>query len=251
MSSCPKVGQDMSAPSQAIVNNKLLQLLPAFDFEQVAEYLEYIELPQGTQLGKRHEPIDYIYFLTSGIGSVVAASPEGHRAEAGLFGREGYIPTSAALGRDVNVHDVEVQLEGAAYRIGFADFRRLHMQNRNISVLVARAIEAFSAQLAYTALTNAVHDNTERLARWLLMCHDRVGGNEIALTHEYMALMLATRRSGVTTSLHVLEGNGYIRSTRGLVTIRDREALQEFASDSYGRAEEEYQRLMNGLFQDE
>ena len=79
--------------------------------------------------------------------------------------------------------------------------------------------------------------------------HDRVEGDEIALTHEFMSLMIATRRSSVTSALHVLDGNGFIRSTRGLVTVRNREGLEGFAHDAYGRPEEEYERLMVGLFE--
>jgi CRP-like cAMP-binding protein len=88
----------------------------------------------------------------------------------------------------------------------------------------------------------------ERLARWILMCHDRISGDELSLTHEYISVMLAVRRPSVTTALHVLEGNGFIRSTRGIVTIRNRTALEEFARDAYGRPEEEYRRLMKDLF---
>lgn len=237
----------MSSPSP--IQNKLLAILPPEDYEQFAAHLEYVDLPQGTPLGKRHEKIEHIYFLTSGMGSVVVSSPEGQKAEAGLFGREGFIPTSAAVGSELSVHDTGMQLNGTGFRIKFADLRMLQMENRNIALLMARAIEAFAAQLAYTALSNAVHDNTERLARWLLMSHDRSSDDEIHLTHEFMSLMLATRRSGVTTSLHVLEGNGFIRAQRGLITIRNRKAMEDFAHDAYGRAEEEYKRLMDGLFQ--
>jgi CRP-like cAMP-binding protein len=92
-------------------------------------------------------------------------------------------------------------------------------------------------------LSNAVHSVDERLAKWLLMAHDRVIGDEFSLTHDYIAIMLAVRRPSVTTSLHVLEGNGFIRSERKLITIRNRAALEEFARDAYGRPEQEYRRL--------
>jgi len=121
-------------------------------------------------------------------------------------------------------------------------------RNRNFNKLMVRSIEAFSVQLAYTAISNALHDVNERLARWLLMCHDRVSGNEIALTHEFISLMLAVRRPSVTTSLHILEGNRFITAERGSITIRNRAALEEFAHDAYGKPEEEYRRLMKDLF---
>jgi CRP-like cAMP-binding protein len=89
---------------------------------------------------------------------------------------------------------------------------------------------------------------SERLARWLLMCHDRVQGNEIELTHEFLSLMLAVRRPSITTSLHILEGNGFIKAERGNITIRNRAALEEFAHDAYGKPEMAYRRLMKDLF---
>lgn len=111
-----------------------------------------------------------------------------------------------------------------------------------------RSIEGFAVQLAYTAVSNAIHEVTERLARWLLMCHDRVPGNEITLTHEFLSMMLGVRRPSITTSLHILEGNGYIRAERANITIRNRAALEEFAQDAYGKPEREYRRLMKDLF---
>ncbi len=115
------------------------------------------------------------------------------------------------------------------------------------SNLLARYIQAFGSQISFTALSNAVHSIDERLARWLLMCHDRVDGDEIALTHEFISLMLAVRRPSVTTALHVLEGYKLIRSERGRITIRDRQALETFAGDAYGKPEQEYSRLIGDL----
>jgi CRP-like cAMP-binding protein len=230
------------------MQNQLLASLPAADYDHLAPFFEYVELPRGTELGKRGEPIEHVYFLISGIGSVVATSPEGHKAEAGLFGNDGYIPTSAAAGVEICVHDTGMQADGAGYRLTFSDFQVLKQRRANFAVVVVRAIEPFAVQLAYTALSNAVHGVDERLARWLLMCHDRTSGNQITLTHEFISLMLAVRRPSVTTSLHVLEGNGFIRSERGVITIRNRTAMEEFAHDAYGRPEEEYRRLMKGIF---
>ncbi len=238
----------MSAPQQSEVQNKLLSVLPAADFQLVAAELEHVVLPRGTLLGEAGEAIDYVYFLTSGIGTIVATTPEGRSAEAGVFGFDGYVPTSAVAGTEFNAHDVIVQIDAEAYRMRYSSFRRLMNDNRNLNKLMIRSIEAFAVQLAYTAISNALHEVSERLARWLLMCHDRVPGNELALTHDFISLMLAVRRPSVTTSLHVLEGNGFIKAERGNITIRNRPALEEFAHDAYGKPEEEYKRLMKDLF---
>ncbi|WP_112794878.1 Crp/Fnr family transcriptional regulator [Rhizobium sp. SYY.PMSO] len=238
----------MPAPHQSVIRNKLLSLLPPADYEQIAAEFEHIVLPRGTVIGEAGQPIDYVYFLSSGIGSIVASTPEGRRAEAGVFGFDGYVPTSAVAGTEFNAHDVIIQLDAEAYRISYASFRYLMDRNRNLNKLMIRSIEAFAVQLAYTAISNALHEVNERLARWLLMCHDRVSGNEIALTHDFISLMLAVRRPSVTTSLHILEGNGFITAQRGNITIRNRPALEEFAHDAYGKPEEEYRRLMKGIF---
>ncbi|GJE04672.1 hypothetical protein GMJLKIPL_6637 [Methylobacterium isbiliense] len=120
-------------------------------------------------------------------------------------------------------------------------------ESASLHNLLLRFAQVQGLQSNYTALSNAVHQINERLARWLLMCHDRSPSNEMALTHDYLALMLAVRRPSVTTTLHVLEGNGFIRTERGLITIRDRRGLEEFAQDAYGRPEAEYRRLIGPL----
>ncbi|TWF47536.1 CRP-like cAMP-binding protein [Neorhizobium alkalisoli] len=193
------------------------------------------------------EADEHVYFLTDGIGSVLLTSPEGHNAEAGVFGHVGYIPSSAVSGIEYNIYDISVQIAGAAFRLPYERFRQLMETSRELSKVMIRAIEAFSIQLGYTALSNAVHDTNVLLARWLLMCHDRVSGDEIPLTHDFIAMMLAVRRPSVTTALHVLEGNRFIYAERGRITMRDRPALEDFASDAHGRPEPEWRRLMTDL----
>ena len=107
-----------------------------------------------------------------------------------------------------------------------------------------RFVQALNVQAASTAAANAHFDLPERLARWLLMCHDRVSSDQLELTHEFMAMMLAVRRSSVTVTLHTLEGTRAIRGTRGSVTVLDRARLEEIAGSSYGEPEDEYRRLL-------
>ena len=233
-----------SPPSQATVNNHLLKLLPEPEYNKIVADLNYVQLPKGTLLATCEAPIDQVYYLTSGVGSLIATTPEGNKAEAGLFGNEGYIPTSAAVDVELSVHDVIMQVDGDGYRMEFPAFRKWMNNSRTFASVMIRCIEAFSIQLTYTAISNALHGVDERLARWLLMCHDRIPGDQIPLTHEFLSLMLAVRRPSVTTSLHILEGNGLIRSNRGSIVIRDRQALEEFARDAYGKPEAEYRRLM-------
>ena len=108
-------------------------------------------------------------------------------------------------------------------------------------------MQTLTLQTAHTALANGMHQIDERLTRWLLMVDDRSDGGEFALTHEFMSTMLGVRRPSVTTSLHVLEGNGFIRAERGNILIVDRAAMERFAGDSYGKPEAAYARTVGDM----
>lgn len=194
------------------------------------------------------QAIGHVFFPNTGIGSVMAFTPHGDRVEAGIFGREGMSGTALSMGADRTPLKTVMQVSGDGLRIEVGAFRRAIEQSRSLHNLLLRYGQTLAIQTAYTALTNVTHPVEVRLARWLLMAHDRVDGDELALTHDYMAVMLAVRRPSVTTALHVLEGNRLIRGTRGVVTVRDRAALEEFADGSYGKAEAEYGRLISPFF---
>lgn len=235
----------MTTARQPAKTNRLLALLPEPDFSRIAADLALVVLPRGTVLAEPGQPVDFIYFLTGGVGSVVVHTPDGNRAEAGLFGREGYIPTAAVAGLRESPHEVIVQIDAEALRMGFDAFQSLMEEDPPFRRLSLRAIEVFAIQLAYTAASNAIHDVNVRLARWLLMYHDRIGDDEIRLTHDVMAIMLAVRRSSVTIALHILEGHRLVRAGRGIVTIRNRKGLELFAHDAYGQPETAFHRLMH------
>jgi CRP-like cAMP-binding protein len=110
--------------------------------------------------------------------------------------------------------------------------------------VLLRYAQALNVQTSGTAFANAEHTVETRLARWLLMCHDRVDGDDIAISHDFLSIMLGVRRAGVTTSLHILEDNDLIRAKRSVITIVDRERLEELADSAYGLPEAEYARLM-------
>jgi len=237
----------MDFPAKANMGNMLLSLLATADYEEVRAHSRFVELPRNTVLAQAGKAIDTVYFLTAGIGSVIVTTQEGDKAEAGIFGMDGYVPTSAVAGVETSSYDVIMQVGGHGYAMVYSDFRALMEGSRSFSRIMIRAIESFSVQLASTAVTNALHEITQRLARWLLMCDDRISGQDIPLTHEYLAIMLAVRRPSVTTSMHVLEGMGLIRSLRGSIIIRDRAGLERYAGGAYGWAEKEYRRLMLDL----
>lgn len=231
---------------QTSLRNILLRRLRPEDFALLAPHLELVELPQSMVLSEPDQPSEHAYFLERGVGSIIPASPERQMVEAGLFGRDGFWPTCLALGTERSPYQAIVQVSGEGHRMPLEALRQALTESRPLHNLLLRYAQTLMVQISCTALSNAVHPTDERLARWLLMCHDR-SGNEMDLTHEFISVMLAVRRPSVTTALHVLEGNGFIRGTRGVVTMKDRKALEEFAGDAYGRPEGEYARLIGPL----
>ncbi|MGI4811275.1 MAG: Crp/Fnr family transcriptional regulator, partial [Janthinobacterium lividum] len=138
-----------------------------------------------------------------------------------------------------------MQVDGTtALRIDTVRLREAMDQSPSLNKLLLAYAHVLMIQTAACAVGNAHHRVEARLARWLLMCHDRVEGDEILLTHDFMAMMIASQRTGVTITLHVLEGIGAIRSKRGRVIILDREKLEDLAGDAYGEPEGEYRRLI-------
>ncbi len=223
--------------------NKLLSLLSQEDYAVIEPALEEVDLPQGFVLSAPGEAFEYCYFPFSGVVSTVVVSPSGKRTEIGLLGREGVSPASVALGATDTPYLVVMQVPGRGGRISIAHMRDLLDTSPSAKRLLMRWAHVALSQSSFTALSNAIHSVDERLARWILMCHDRVEGDTIDLTHEFLAIMLSVRRPSVTVSLHVLEGKQLIYSHRGTIVVRNRTALEQFAADSYGGSEREYERL--------
>lgn len=226
----------------------MLNALSPEELQIVVQHMQAIDLPRGIDLSYANVDPAFCYFLESGIGSIVARSPEGNQAEVGLFGFDGMTPTTLVLDSGPPSHSIFMQVPGDGYQIATECLAQLIDDLPSLRRILLRYAHTLAVQTAGTALSNAVHTIDERLARWILMCHDRTDGNSIALTHEFLAIMLAVRRASVTTALHVLEGNRLIEARRGVIVVRDREALEEFAGDAYGYPEGEYRRLI-GPFQ--
>jgi CRP-like cAMP-binding protein len=233
--------------SQDKVRNRLLSLLPDHAFEAVAGAFDPVELPRGFVFSSPDTPADHAYFIESGIGSVVAISPQGQRSEVGIFGREGMTPANIVLETASTPYSIFMQIAGYGHRLPTRVLREAVRASEALRQMLSRFAHAMSVQTSYTGLSNSVHRIDERLARWILMCHDRTSGDRIALTHEFLSVMLAVRRSSVTTALHVLEGKHLVYSERNLITIRDRRALELFAGDAYGVPEREYERLIGPI----
>ena len=235
----------MSHPDDRYTTNLLLAALSRDDLALLKPFFTREKLEREKVLLPANQPIDHVWFPEGGVASVIAHKIDSGPTEVGIFGREGFAGTPLLLGADTSPHLIFVQVNGSTgLRIEASAFLKAVDQSARLRTTLLRYVQTFIIQTADSAISNA-HQRTEaRLARWLLMCHDRNDGDEIMLTHEFMAMMIAADRSSVTVSLHVLEGAGMIRSKRGRVLILDREKLEELAGEGYGRPEAEYRKLI-------
>ncbi len=229
---------------QSTFQNRLLSLMSADDLALLIGHLKPVDLPLHTRLAVADQPIPYVYFLEQGIASFIAETPHGLRVEAGMIGREGFSVPAMALDTDRIPHSSQMQVPGHGQRIGYAEFADAFGRSNSLLKLMLRFAQVMLVQTSYTALSNAVHQIDQRLARWLLMTHDRSFSDDLPITHDYLSIMLGVRRPSVTQALHILEGHRLIRSERGCVTIRHRAGLEQLAGDAYGKPEAEYRRLI-------
>jgi CRP-like cAMP-binding protein len=230
--------------NQNQVKNKILRKLKKESFDYLATYLTPVTLPVRRSLVEPRKPIAHVCFIETGLASVVAESGSGGRSvEIRHIGYEGIAGYPVVLGVDRTPNSTFMQIGGSGLHISTERFLPV-LRDEETRLLMLRYIHTCELQLAHTALAAAKYNMHQRLARWLLMCHDRIAGNNLPLTHEFLALMLGVRRSGVTDELHILEGLHAIKATRGNVLILDRQILIEIAGGCYGVPEAEYDRLM-------
>ena len=230
--------------NQPQMRNQLLSRLPAADIVDLAELMESVPLQLDQTLVEPFATISHVHFVESGFLSVVANSGDREQAEIAMVGREGMSGFSLALGCDQVPHRIFVQRSGSAYRMKRENFMQACDTSPALKSAVLLYSQVFTTQVAETSRANARHTVETRLARWLLMAHDRTDGDDLPLTHEFLSLMLGVRRPGITVSLHVLEGEHMIRARRGNIRILDRSKLEEAARGSYGLPESEYRRLL-------
>jgi CRP-like cAMP-binding protein len=221
-----------------VSSNKLLARLTRADADLLEPHLEQVELPVRKQLQAAKRRVDRVYFLESGIASIVANG--GHPIEVGMIGREGMTGASLLLGQDNRApHQTYMQVAGRGLCLPAEHLRAAITRSTALHLVLLGYVHEFLTQTTHTALANGRSKIEERLARWLLMAHDRIDGDEIKLTHEFLSIMLGVRRSGVTTALHELERRGLIAQRRSFVTVVDRAGLREHSNGTYYPPEEQ------------
>jgi CRP-like cAMP-binding protein len=226
------------------IANRLLALLPAAEIKRIAAAAERVDLPRRTRLEQPHRKIDKLYFLESGVVSIVASGAAGSEVEVGIIGKEGVSGFAVLHGADRSPYSSYMQVSGTALVVE-ADIVRAAMKRDALcNQLLLNFAQTFTLQIAETAVANAHATLVERLARWLLMVQDRVGDDIIPLTHEFLSLMIGARRAGVTEAIHVLAEKSLVSPSRGVIVIADRAGLEACAGRYYGVPEKEYRRLL-------
>jgi len=212
--------------------NKILSRVSKADLRLLEAHLVAVDLPLRTQLSATNKRVEHIYFIESGIASVVVNS----ETAVGIIGREGVTGAGVIMGNGKSVpHDIHMQIAGSGQRISTEQIRKAVVSSAPLHDVLRSYVCSFATQTAQTALTNGGSKIEERLARWLLMAHDRVDSSELRLTHEFLAVMLGVRGSeaSVGLALKELERRGLIAHMRSVITIIDREGLEIASNGTY------------------
>jgi CRP-like cAMP-binding protein len=224
--------------------NRLLAALPPGDFARLWPRLERVEFPVRHTLYAAGEPITAVHFPETGWVSMLATLESGDAAEVGLIGREGMVGLPLLFGDDRALHEAMTQAGGTVLRLDAAAFREELEARPALRTLLLRYAMAFTVQVSQTAACNGRHHVEDRLARWLLMAHDRVEGDAFPMTHEFLSMMLGAHRGGISVAAGVLQKASLIQYERGQIEITDRPGLEAASCECYGLVRHEFERLL-------
>lgn len=217
--------------------NHLLQGLPSPALHALMPHLNTVELTSRQCITKPGDSLDTVCFIESGLVSLVVEGRDGVQLEVRTIGRDGMIGHSALLGLTRSAHAVIVQIDGFGLQAPTSTVID-SLECPKARAVFHRYLHRCDMELAEAALSAAKYSMKQRLARWLLLCQDRIESNNLPVTHDELAQSLGVRRAGITDQLHVLEGLHAIRSTRGNVRILNRALLIDLAGGCYGAAKD-------------
>lgn len=215
------------------IQNLTLQSIPDREFALLEPHLQHVELAHHRIL---HEPggrIDFAYFLNEGLASLVILTADGRSVEVAIVGKEGMVGTPLAVGLRKGPHRAIMQISGTGLRIKFEALEEALSQAPELRLILSRYVLLQGLQVAQIAACNRLHEIEQRLARWLLMCQDRVGSDQLPVTHEFLAQMLGTGRPSVSLAAGILQRAGVIENLRGVVRILERKLLEDSACECY------------------
>jgi CRP-like cAMP-binding protein len=215
------------------MHNEILLGLPRTECSVIFSELEYVQMRTHDVLHEAGQPITHGYFVNSGLASVLNVMADGKSVEVGLAGKEGFIGLPLVVGLSTSPTRVVAQVAGSAFKIRASDFARALRRCPQLEKKLNRFTHAMTMQATQVAACNRVHEVEERLARWLLMSQDRLGGDCVPLTQEFLAHMLGTRRASVTVAAGILQKAGLIQYTRGEVNVVNRSELENATCECY------------------
>ena len=235
----------MLAISPALKQNMLLASLSAADSKRLQPHLAPVPLALRHVLEQPNRRIEHAYFMEAGMASVVAVQARETKVEVGLIGREGMSGLPIVLGSHRSPHSTYIQAAGRGQRISADELRKALDASASLHASLLKFVQAFMTQTSHTAISNACAKLDERLARWILMAHDRISDDALPLTHEFLGLMLGcqTCRRHRSAS-RARKTRARSESSRGQIIVRDRKGIEKSAGDSYGVPEAEYRRLI-------
>ena len=227
------------------IHNEILLGLSK-DCSEIRSKLEYVRLKVHTVIFEPGDALKSVYFCNSGMISILSVFPDGKSVEVGLVGKEGFVGLPLLVGFQTASTRAVSQLEATAFRINGEALIALLPRYPELRRRLQQYSEIASMRISQVAACNRVHEVDERLARWLLMCSDRVSSNQFPLTQEFLGQMLGTRRSSVTVAAGILQKGGMITTSRGDVQIVDRRKLEDAACECYGIMQRQASEWRNG-----
>jgi CRP-like cAMP-binding protein len=218
--------------------------LPPEEYERLSPHLEPVTLAVGDVLYYPQDPVTHIYFPNRGSISIISTFADGGGVEVGVVGNEGVFGVNVVLGSVSVPLEAVAQVPGDGLRIPSDVIKKEFKAGGLLHDLLLRYTQAFIIQIAQTAACNRSHPIGGRLARWLLMSHDRAMSDELLLTQEFISIMLGTRRPGITEAAARLQNSGSIKYSRGHITILDRKKLESASCECYKIVQSEFDRLL-------
>jgi CRP-like cAMP-binding protein len=227
---------------RAPLSNGILRRLPRKEFKTIFPKLELVPLPLHSVLNEAAKQIVFCYFMRSGLASILTVLGSGKIVEVGLTGAEGFVGLPLVAGLKSSANRVIVQVAGSAFRISARNMVATLADCPALRKSLGQFGQDVVVQSAQIAACNRLHNANQRLARWLLMSQDRLGGNLVRLTQEFLAHMLGMRRASVTVALGFLQKAGLITYVRGAVMIEDRVGLEAATCECYVSIVQQQQR---------
>jgi CRP-like cAMP-binding protein len=227
--------------------NRLLAALPCEERDEILSQADLVALRQRDTLWEPNEPIPSVFFPTTCVTSVLAVDPDRGAVEVGTVGNEGMAGLPVFLGAQSTPQRALIQISGWAYRLDSRAFLSLANESSKLREVLHLYTQGFVAQVSQSVACNLLHDSRRRLARWLLMCHDRVGQDEFEITQDFMAQMLRVRRATVNEAAGALQEAGLISLRRGVLQVGNRAGLEDAACPCYRIVRDEFDRLFGGV----